>query len=72
MAISRYLQLSGTTAFIAFVLFLYIELATSIVAWPKYLFLSLFIVFSVLSLIDALQGDIKDKEIINLRGFVRK
>lgn len=69
MNIRNYVSLAGTNAFIAFVLYLYLELAQADTL--KYLFLGLFVVFSIVALIDALQGEIKDKEIIGITSSSR-
>lgn len=63
MNVRNYTSLAGTNAFIAFVLYLYLELAQA--GTFRYLFLGLFIVFSIVALIDALQGEIKDREVIS-------
>ncbi len=64
--VSRYLQVTSTGAFVAFILYLYIEIATTtaVGAVWKNVFLVLFLVFSILAVIDALRGGLKDKRIV--------
>lgn len=68
MTIRRYIQLTGIGAFVAFILYLYIELATNMPGSWKYLFLVLFVIFSILALVDAMRGGLEDKSIV---GTVR-
>ena len=64
MNVRSYLQITGTGAFVAFILYLYEEMAAGSAGLLKYIFFGLFIVFSILSMIDALKGGLNDKEII--------
>ncbi len=63
MTVRNYINVTGTNALIAFVLYLYLEMA-KVESLVKYLFLVLFIVFSVLTLVDTMKGGLKDKRII--------
>jgi len=65
MNIRTYARTTGTAAFIALILYLYLETAKALAGGLGIVFLSLFVLFSVISLIDAMQGGLKDKEIIS-------
>jgi len=72
--VGRYIQVTGTGAFIAFILYLYLEIATTSAvgqAW-KNIFLILFLVFSILAIVDALKGGLKDEMIIGSIALKKK
>lgn len=64
MTVRRYIQVTGTGAFIAFIIYLYFEISTNVTGGWKIIFLLLFLVFSIMALIDAMRGGLKDKPII--------
>ena len=65
MNVRTYLNITGTNALIAFVLYVYFELSQ---AEPfGFVFLGLFVLFSILILIDIMDGEMKDKGIIHFK-----
>lgn len=61
----NYINLTGLGAFVAFIIYLFFTLFINSEGTLKIVFLALFMVMAIVAFIDALQGDLKDKEIIS-------
>jgi len=62
--VSAVLRMTGIGAFVAFILYLMQEAFLELEGWPRYLLLGIFIILSIVAVIDALRGGLEDRAII--------